>query len=225
LIKLIGEEMESPVEIFWQKKLQIVKEKLLKNNFDVYIADDTEHARRIFVEEIIPASKPETIGRGGSMTVNAVNIDESVKALDNVKYLNPNDPSVPSEEKPLYRRNGLMTDLFITGTNAVTEDGMLINLDMMGNRIGGLVFGPKYVVVFAGRNKIAENFEDAVKRIKSYAAPANAIRLNKKTPCVETLECQDCQVPDRICNTWVITEKSFPKDRIKVVLINKDLGL
>lgn len=217
--------MENPVEIFWKKKLQIVKERLIKNNFDVFIADDTEHARRIFLEDIIPACKPESISRGGSVTANEVNIDEAVKSLDNVKYVNPNDQSVPKEERTNYRRNGLMTDLFITGSNAVTEEGTLVNLDMIGNRVGGLVYGPKNVVVFAGRNKIVENYDDAVKRIKTYAAPANVIRLNKKTPCVETLECQDCNSPDRICNTWVVTEKSFPKGRVIVVLINEDLGL
>lgn len=217
--------MENPVEIFWKKKLQFVKEKLEKNNFDVFIADDTEQAKKIFIEEIIPVCKPDSVGRGGSTTLNAVNVDEAVKSMDNVKYLNPNDTTISQEERLSNRRNGITTDLFLTGSNAVTEEGMLVNLDMIGNRVGGLVYGPKNVVVFAGRNKIVENFDDAVKRIKSYAAPANAIRLNKKTPCIETLECQDCSSPDRICNTWVVTEKSYPKGRVKVVLINKDLGL
>jgi hypothetical protein len=143
--------MESPVEIFWQKKLQTVKDKLLKNNFEVFIADDIENAKKIFTEEILPSCNPETIGRGGSMTVNAINIDEFIKSLTNVKYLNPYDPSISPEDKMSSRRNGLMTDLFMTGSNAITEDGILVNLDMMGNRVGGLVYGPKNVVVFAGR--------------------------------------------------------------------------
>ena len=123
------------------------------------------------------------------------------------------------------RRQALLTDLFITGTNAVTEYGQLVNLDMIGNRVGAITFGPKSVVVMVGRNKIVPDLEEAMLRIKNTVAPANAMRLDKKTPCAKTSHCVECSSPDRICNTWTITEKSFPKERIKVVLINEDLGL
>ncbi|MDY7002334.1 MAG: LUD domain-containing protein, partial [Thermodesulfobacteriota bacterium] len=85
-------------------------------------------------------------------------------------------------------------------------------------------FGPKHVIVLAGRNKIVPDLGSAMTRVKDYAAPVNARRLGKKTPCAKTSFCRDCDVPDRICNTWVITEKSFPKGRIRVVLINEDMG-
>jgi hypothetical protein len=123
------------------------------------------------------------------------------------------------------RRQALLVDLFITGTNAITESGQLVNLDMIGNRIGALTFGPKWVIILVGRNKLVANLDDAMYRIKNYVAPANSMRLDKKTPCVKTSFCEACQSPDRICNTWTITEKSFPKGRVKVVLINEDLGL
>jgi len=116
-------------------------------------------------------------------------------------------------------------DLFITGTNAVTETGKLVNLDMYGNRVAAITFGPRNVVICVGRNKIVADIEDAMFRIEDYAAPANAMRLDKKTPCVEDSRCSDCSSPDRICNTWTITEKSFPKGRVKIILINEDLGL
>jgi hypothetical protein len=80
------------------------------------------------------------------------------------------------------------------------------------------------VVILVGRNKIVPDIEDAMVRITEYAAPANTIRLDKKTPCAKTSHCEDCKSPDRICNTWTITEKSFPKGRVKVVLINESLG-
>jgi hypothetical protein len=123
------------------------------------------------------------------------------------------------------RRRSLLVDLFITGTNAVTETGKLVNLDMTGNRVAGITFGPRNVIILAGRNKVVPDIEDAMQRIKNYAAPANAMRLDKKTPCVKTSICEECRSLDRICNTWTITEKSFPKGRIKIVLINEDLGL
>jgi hypothetical protein len=96
---------------------------------------------------------------------------------------------------------------------------------MIGNRIGGLTFGPKHVIILLGRNKIVADLDEAMYRIKNFVAPANAMRLDKKTPCVKTSYCEDCKSPDRICNTWTITEKSFPKGRVKVVLINEALGL
>ena len=107
----------------------------------------------------------------------------------------------------------------------MTEEGQLVNLDMIGNRIGALTFGPKSVVVLVGRNKIVADVEEAMYRIKNFVAPANAMRLDMKTPCVKTSYCEECSSPKRICNTWTITEKSFPKGRVKVVLINEELGL
>jgi hypothetical protein len=119
----------------------------------------------------------------------------------------------------------MLVDLYLTGTNAVTEDGQLVNLDMIGNRVAAITFGPRKVVVVVGRNKVVPDLETAMYRIKDYAAPANTMRLDMKTPCVKTSVCADCSSPARICNYWTITEKSFPKHRIAVILINEDLGL
>jgi hypothetical protein len=135
------------------------------------------------------------------------------------------DKNIPGPEKQERRRKALLADLFITGTNAITESGQLVNLDMIGNRIGALTFGPRWVIILVGRNKLVANLDDAMYRIKNYVAPANSMRLDKKTPCVKTSFCEECNSPDRICNTWTITEKSFPKGRVKIVLINEDLGL
>jgi hypothetical protein len=96
---------------------------------------------------------------------------------------------------------------------------------MIGNRAGAINFGPKNVIILVGRNKVVPDLEDAMMRIKNYAAPTNAMRLNMKTPCVKTSICEECRSLERICNVWTITEKSFPKGRIKIVLINEDLGL
>jgi hypothetical protein len=159
------------------------------------------------------------------MTFIATGLYEALKNDKNVQILDTFDKTISREEGWERRRQALLVDLFITGTNAVTESGMLVNLDMIGNRVGGITFGPKNVIILVGRNKIVSDLEDAMMRIKNYAAPANAIRLNMKTPCVKTSYCEECKSKERICNTWAITEKSFPKGRIKVVLINEDLGL
>jgi hypothetical protein len=96
---------------------------------------------------------------------------------------------------------------------------------MIGNQVGALTFGPKVVIVMTGRNKLAADLHAAMTRIKQYAAPANVLRLDKKTPCAKTGRCHDCSTPDRICNHWTAIEKSFPEGRIKVKLINQDVGL
>ena len=101
----------------------------------------------------------------------------------------------------------------------------MINLDRIGNRVGALTFGPKYVLVLTGRNKIVPDIDTAMERIKNYVAPTNAMRLDMKTPCVKTGECSECKASARICNSWTITQKSFPQKRVKIVLINEDLGL
>jgi hypothetical protein len=96
---------------------------------------------------------------------------------------------------------------------------------MVGNRVAAIAFGPKTVVILVGRNKIVPDIAGAMSRISDYAAPINAIRHEFKTPCAATSHCGDCKSPQRLCNTWTITERSFPKGRIKVVLINEELGL
>jgi hypothetical protein len=160
------------------------------------------------------------------MTFLATGVREAITADPGIRMIDPFDPNVSQKERYERRRQALLTDLFFTGSNAVTETGVLVNLDMVGNRVAGITFGPKTVVLFIGRNKIVPTLDDAMHRVKNYAAPTNAIRHpGLKTPCMKTAVCMDCSSPDRICNTWCITEKSFPKGRIKVILINQDLGL
>ncbi|MCP4750530.1 MAG: lactate utilization protein [Proteobacteria bacterium] len=107
------------------------------------------------------------------------------------------------------------------GSMTFTDSGLY---DLLKNR-AGIAFGPHHVVILAGRNKIVADVDDALVRIKNYAAPANVVRLNKKNPCLKTGYCEECHSTERICNTWTITDKSFPKGRIKIVLINDDMGL
>jgi L-lactate utilization protein LutB len=217
--------MDKPVENYWQKRLSEVKKALEDNNFEVFVADNAADASKIVQEEILPTTGAKTVSWGGSMTFIATGLYNSIKDNPDMEILDTFNKSLSGEEKIELRRRSLLVDLFITGTNAITEMGQLVNLDMVGNRIGGITFGPKHVVILVGRNKIVSDLEDAMYRIKNYVAPTNSMRLDMKTPCVKTSHCEECKSPDRICNTWTITEKSFPKGRVKVVLINEDLGL
>lgn len=217
--------MDKPITNYWKLRLTDIKAALESNNFEVYLADNKEDAHKIVLEEIIPQLNPKTLSWGGSMTVIASGLYHHLKENSDLEIIDTVDSKIPNEEKIERRRQSLLVDLFITGTNAVTEAGQLVNLDMIGNRIGALTFGPKWVIILVGRNKITADLDEAMFRVKNYAAPANSMRLDKKTPCVKTSYCEECKSPDRICNTWTITEKCFPKGRVKVVLINEDLGL
>lgn len=216
--------MDNPIRHYWEIRLEKLKNKLESNNFDVYIADNKDLAKKIAYDTIIPSIAPKTISWGGSMTFVATRLYEALKNDPRYTVVDTYDKSLSPEESIQRRRESLLVDLFISGTNAVTEGGHLVNLDMIGNRIAALTFGPKHVILFIGRNKIVPDRDAAVDRIKNFAAPVNVIRLDKKGPCGKTGRCENCSSPDRICNTWTITEKSFPKHRVKVVLINDDMG-
>lgn len=217
--------MDNPIDHFHTLRLETVKEALEENNFSVTRVENPEEAKRAILEQIIPEIKPRSLSFGGSMTVVAAGIYTALKDRTDFTVIDTIDRTVTPDEMIERRRRALLVDLFITGSNAVTETGLLVNLDMIGNRTGALAFGPRHVVVCVGRNKIVPDLDEAMFRIKDYAAPTNAMRLDKKTPCVKAGICHDCKSPDRICNTLTITEKSFPKGRIKVVLINQDAGL
>lgn len=216
--------MENPIENYWKARLTELKETLTENNFEVFVAENTDEAKSIVLEKIIPDIAPKSISWGGSITFVATGLYDVLKNSNDFNILDTYDKTLPPDRSLERRRQSMLVDLFITGTNAVTETGQLVNLDMIGNRVGALTFGPKHVVIFVGRNKIVPDLEEAMFRIKNYAAPVNTMRLDKKTPCTKTSFCSDCKSPDRICNTWTITEKSFPKKRTKIILINKDLG-
>jgi L-lactate utilization protein LutB len=216
--------MEKPIENFWSLRLADLKDVLESNNFEVHIAENVDAAKKI-VREIVPRTGAKSISWGGSVTYVQTGLYQELKDYPGIEVLDTYEKGVPPEEMLERRRRSLLVDLFVTGTNAVTETGKLVNLDMTGNRVAGITFGPRNVIILVGRNKVVPDIEDAMLRIKNYAAPANAMRLDKKTPCVKTSICEECRSIDRICNTWTITEKSFPKGRIKIVLINEDLGL
>lgn len=216
--------MDKPIGQYWRARLAEVKNALEGNHFEVHLAADAQAARKIVSEDIFPKTGARSVSWGGSMTLVSTGLVDFFKSVDGIEVIDTFDKAVSPEEMLERRRRALLVDLFVTGTNAVTETGKLVNLDMYGNRVGAITFGPRHVVLLVGRNKIVPDLEEAMLRVKNYTAPVNAMRLNKKTPCAKSSYCEDCRSLDRICNSWTITEKSFPKARIKVVLIDEDLG-
>lgn len=216
--------MDKPIENYWDLNLRELEQALSKNGFDVYRADSASDVKTVVLEDILPELKPKTVSWGGSLSLAKSGLYEYLRDSDEYEALDTWDKDLSNEEKYELRRQALLVDCFFCGTNAVTLDGHLVNLDMIGNRTGAITFGPKNVVVLLSRNKLVPDLERAMDRIKEYVAPVNTMRLDMKTPCVKTGYCMDCSSPQRICNVWTITEKSFPKGRIKIVLINDDMG-
>jgi hypothetical protein len=213
------------VDDFWLIKLCEVQKALHNRNFGVHIAENSDQAKDLVLSDILPGLPHDTMSWGDSMTLAATRLVQEIPARYQTEVIRTFEAGVPRPELIERRRKALLADLFLTGTNALTEDGRLINLDMVGNRVSGITFGPKYVIIFIGRNKIVPGLRAGMARIKRLSAPANALRHAFKTPCVKTGQCTDCSSSQRLCNTWTITERSFPAQRIQVVLINQDLGL
>lgn len=116
------------------------------------------------------------------------------------------------------------SDVFLTSVNALTEDGILVNIDGNANRVSAIAYGPKKVICLVGMNKVAADLDSAMKRARKEAAPINVQRFGLKTPCMETGTCMDCKSPDTICCQFLITRFSRHKDRIHVILINGEWG-
>jgi len=207
----------------WQvsKRLEIAGEALQKNGFEVAICPDREAAVERVMQE---GAEAATVGFGGSMTMVDLGIPPRVAALGK-ECLIHGAPGMSAEERLAVMRRQLTCDVFLTGANAVTLDGKLVNIDASGNRVGAMTFGPKKVVVVAGANKLATDADDAVRRVKAWVSPANARRLAFKTPCAVTGVCSDCRSPDRICRVVHIQERCPRLTDTRVILVAEALGL
>jgi len=220
--------MADPVSEYYRIKLEKVRKNLERNNFRVFLAENAENAKNLVIDEIAAPAGGGTVSWGGSATLNATGLKDWFVNSSDWDVLTTDAAYTPEKlstsDKTEIRRQALLSDLYLLGSNAVTEDGALVNLDMIGNRVAALTFGPEKVVVLAGRNKICRTLEDALQRVKEFASQVNNMRLGFKNPCVKTAYCHNCTTEQRICNTWTITEKSFPPGRTTVILINEDLG-
>jgi hypothetical protein len=178
------------------------------------------------VEEIcrmIPAGS--LVGLGGSETIIEAGLVDALRRLD-IRLLDRYKERVSKEEIDAMRRQGLLADVFICSSNAVTADGKLVNMDGTGNRAAAIIFGPAKVIIMAGMNKIAPNLDAAIARVRNTAAPANSLRIGVETPCSKTGFCQDphCHPPQRICCQLVVTEASMTPGRVTVFLVGENLG-
>ena len=213
--------MEQWQQWFQEKQVERTIKALKKNNFEAVFVPNSKAALEE-VMKLIPDGV--TVGVGGSVTLTQVGI---LKALEkrSIHLIWPAQQAKNMDERMELIRKSFSSDIFLSGTNAITEDGKLFNVDAMGNRVGAMCIGPKKTIVVTGVNKIVKDLEAAEKRVKEWIAPQNAKRLNRKTPCVETGVCGDCSSPDRICNIYVTLAKRPSRTEVVVILIGETLGI
>ena len=205
-----------------EKKCRRLVENLAKKHFTaVYCATAQEAADYILKE----AGAAVSVGFGGSLSVADLKLTTPL-AAQGKEILNHGFPDLAPEQRMAIMKRQQTCDLFLTGTNAVTLDGCLVNIDGNGNRVAAMIYGPSKVIVVAGRNKIVEgDVNDAIRRVKNLSAPPNAARLSKQTPCAATGFCADCDSPQRICHITTIIDSKPSLTDMHVLVVNEDMGL
>ena len=205
---------------YYEKRAAILVKNLKSRHFDAYYCPTKADALAKALE-LIPEGA--TIGWGGVMSAHEIGL---VKALNAGNYnAIDRDQCVTPEEKLRAAKDSMFADVFLTGANALSLDGEMVNIDGTGNRVAAIVYGPKEVLVIAGMNKVMDTLEDAVTRARTVAAPLNQQRFGLPNPCTTTGSCADCKNETCICNQILITRHCRPVGRIKFILVGEDLGL
>jgi len=215
-------EQKESMEWFIEDKTRRTIEALKNNGFESFYVPSKDEALEKLLQLIPKGSK---VGIAGSMTIRQVKLDDELrKRGDHVDDIWAK--AYPLEEHLKIRKRHFDADIFLTSSNAVTEDGKLVNVDGLGNRVAAMIFGPKKVIVVAGINKIVKDVDEGIQRIRNVAAPMNVKRFGEKTPCTQNGYCNldECKPPDRHCHVISIIEKRPMKTDTTVVIIGESLG-
>lgn len=208
--------MLEPTKQYYEKRAKILVQNLKSRQFEAVYCESKEDALKQALEWI---PKGSTVGWGGATSAQQIGL---LDAVHGEEYNCIDRDLAPDRAKAM--RECLLADVFITGANALSLTGEMVNIDGMGNRVAAICYGPGSVIVIAGMNKVAHSLEDAVRRARTVAAPMNKQRFPAETPCLVTGSCGDCKVPGCICNQIVITRNCRPAGRIKIILVGEELG-
>lgn len=215
-----GNVMDKNTKWVIEEKIKRTMINLEKNNMEACLVENEEELIEK-VKAII--KKGDTVSVGGSMTLFETGIIDFLRSGE-YNFLDRYKEGLKAEEvKEIYRKS-FFADAYFVSSNAVTEDGELYNVDGNGNRVAAMIYGPDKVIVIVGINKIVKDLAEAINRNRSCSAPANAKRLNRNTACAKVGYCMDCSSNERICNDYVLIRKQGQKGRIKVIIVNKELG-
>ena len=212
--------MDSIKEWWIEEKAKKAVERLVAHDFKAIYVKTKEEAVQEIRKQITPKQR---IGVGGSLTLRELGILEKLEGEGYTIY-NHWKPGLSRESMLEIRKSQMTSDLFLSSINAVTLNGELVNIDGIGNRVNSTVFGPGKVILVAGHNKIVDDVQEGIKRIKNVAAPLNARRLNIDVPCAHVGKCVDCHSPNRICRVIVIHERKPSLTDIFIILVGEELG-
>lgn len=193
---------------------------LKRNNMSGYYAGNPAELHVIIGRFL---KEGDTIGCGDSVTLEQTGIFDLVREGAYIFY-DKHRPGLSSQEKRNIYLKNFTADVFLTGANAVTAGGEIFNIDGNGSRVAPMLYGPKKVIIVVGTNKLTGTVEEAIQRSRQIAAPLDAERLGKETPCTKLGKCIDCRHPQRICNDFVLIARQFEPDRINVVFLEGTYG-
>ena len=203
-----------------QQNLDKLRRNFEQHNMAVFQVSNSQEVLALLNEFIKDGT---TVGCGDSVTLEQMGVLDYLRKKD-ITFLDKYQPGLSHEDKrAIYLRN-FSADTFITGTNSITVDGKIFNIDGNGSRVAPMIYGPEQVIIVVGTNKITENVDEAIKRVRKIAAPLDAKRLGKGTPCTKLNRCIDCSHKERICNDFVLIANQFAKDRIKIFIVDQELG-
>ncbi len=205
---------------FYEKTAKEAVENLRAHGFDAHYYGEVASAREKALDLIKGFN---SFGIGGSDTVRAMGIVEELKKMGKIVYDHWVDGLRPEEDLEIRLRQG-RAECFISSANAISKTGEIVNVDGIGNRVTGTIFGPKKVLILAGINKVRPDLPSALNRVKEIAGPMRAKSLNRNTPCVETGTCHDCNSPQRICRITTILHRKPALTDISVVIVGEELG-
>lgn len=202
--------------------LEELIETFRKKNIAAHVAGDRSSALELVRCIVKPGA---TVAFAGSKTVTEIGArDFFLQGQNLYKIIDPYEVGITSAEAYERRRQALLADVLLTGSNAITLEGHIVNMDNQGNRVAGICFGPQKVIIVVGINKIVTNDHEARKRISDIAAPLNSKRLNKGNPCEKTGKCEKCRLNTRICRSYSIIDGQTKKDRINIIIVKENLG-
>jgi len=218
--KLIVVEMREEVRWFIEHRIKRTCESLERNGFKAVYVGTREEALKEALRMIPEGAR---VGVGGSVTVREVGLVDELRRRGNEVF--ETWRRLTPEEDLEIRRKHLTCDVFVSSSNAVTEDGKLVNIDGTGNRVAAMIFGPPKVVIIAGVNKIVRDVEEGIRRIREVATPMNVKRMGGSTPCTQRVcDLERCEPPNRHCHVITIMEKRPTKTDISVILVGEPLG-
>lgn len=211
--------MESVKKLYYDKRGEKLVKNLKSRHFEALYCATKEEALAAALQ-CIPEGA--TVGWGGATSARQIGLMDAVNSGN--YHAIDRDACKTQEERDRAAKDALFADVFLTGANALSLDGQMVNIDGTGNRVGAIVFGPKKVLVIAGMNKVCDMLEDAITRARTVAAPMNQQRFSLENPCTVTGTCADCKSKTCICNHIVVTRHCRPEGRITFILVGEDLG-